>query len=40
MAERDEGLLELYMEGKYDKEIWISNMKRMVSLEKFTKFVF
>ncbi|WP_432666652.1 translation factor GTPase family protein [Wukongibacter baidiensis] len=30
VAERDEDLLELYMEGKYDKELWISHMKKMI----------
>lgn len=30
MAERDEELLELYMEDKYDKELWINRMKKMI----------
>lgn len=30
MAERDEELLELYMEGKYHKGLWINHMKRMI----------
>ncbi|WP_432403433.1 GTP-binding protein [Wukongibacter sp. M2B1] len=30
MAERDETLLELYMECRYEKELWISYMKKMI----------
>lgn len=30
MAERDEDLLELYMEDKYDKELWINHMRKMI----------
>ncbi|MCT4563395.1 MAG: TetM/TetW/TetO/TetS family tetracycline resistance ribosomal protection protein [Maledivibacter sp.] len=30
MAERNEELLELYMEGKYEKNTWLSYMKKMI----------
>ncbi len=30
MAERDEELLDIYMEGKYNKELWINHMKKMI----------
>lgn len=30
IAERDEELLELYMEDKYDKNLWIDHMKKMI----------
>lgn len=30
VAERDEELLDLYMEGQYDKELWINHIKEMI----------
>lgn len=30
VAERDEDLLELYMDGKYNKGLWINHMKKMI----------
>lgn len=34
MAERDEELLELYIEGKYSKKIWMNYMKKMIKEKK------